>query len=126
MKRVAYVFAALFACSTTGCIATSAEHGRVLTGSSDDPFVTVEAGNVQIRSGRFYARYAVDRSTQTCWLIVGSSLAAMDCCASRRVAALHDVITWESDASCSAPPSRAPVVAPLEAQTRSGAPSLTQ
>ena len=80
--------------------ATSVEHGRVLESDVNDPFVTVEAGNVQFRGGRFFARYAVDRATQTCWLIVGTALSEMDCCATRRVAQLRAVIHWQSDATC--------------------------
>lgn len=81
----------------------SVQHGRVLALSADDPLVTVEAGNVQVHGGVLFARYVVDRATQTCWLIVGGGLAPLACCDARRVAALREVIAWEDDASCARP-----------------------
>lgn len=111
--------AALGVSLDAGC-ATSVQHGRVLEGSAEDPFVTVEAGNVQLRSGRFFARYAVDRATHTCWLIVGTSLAPMECCAARRASALREVITWESDASCGPTPEPTAPVRPLGGASATG------
>ena len=112
-RPLALATAAVAVVLASGCFRTSVQHGRELRGYDDDPFVTVEAGNVQFRMGRYYARYTVDRATHTCWLVVGGSLAPMDCCASRRVPALREVITWESDASCSRPAAPTPAVSPL-------------
>lgn len=123
-----FCLTALFA---GGCIRTSAVHGRVAAGQDSDPFVTVEAGNVEYPLGRLFARYSVDRASRTCWLMVGESLASMDCCDARRVGALQPVITWESDASCarqsaSARPEPSPSASPPRAQDASAPPTSTE
>lgn len=116
MRRLLLVIACLGLGLVGGC-QTSAQHGRVLAGDERDPFVTVEAGNVQFRGGRFFARYAVDRATQTCWLIVGTSLAQMDCCDMRRVDALRDVTSWANEATCGSSGGAASAPSPVPAAT---------
>ena len=88
----------LAAASLAGC--ASVEHGRVLESSEGNPFVTAEAGIVYIRGGLLFARYVVDPSTETCWLMVGNSVAPMRCCAARRVPALSALVTWADDETC--------------------------
>lgn len=75
--------------------------GTVHRGPDGDPFVWVEAGTLHFGLGRAHAAYVFDRATQTCWILVGESLDALDCCAARRVPAVRGIVTWESDSSCS-------------------------
>jgi hypothetical protein len=74
--------------------------GRVRTSSTDDPIVMVEAGNVPVAAGRYFARYLVDRTTETCWLMVAESVARLDCCEARRAEPLRELITWETAEGC--------------------------
>jgi len=87
----------------TGCVTTHMEPGLTRPGQGDDPFVSIEAGNVEVDGSRYFARYVVDRATQTCWMMVAGRIAPMNCCDARRAEAVREVVSWEDDASCTRP-----------------------
>lgn len=81
--------------------------GRVAT-SDQNPFVMIEAGNVEFGGGRWYTRYVVDQATQTCWLMIGASSNPIDCCRVARAAdSARPYISWLDATSCV--PADAPV-----------------
>lgn len=94
------ILVALVALSTA--CTTHMTPGTVRTGEPDNPFVSIEAGNIETHYGRLFARYIVDRATQTCWLMAYEAVAPLDCCAARRVPAVAEYVTWEDAASCAA------------------------
>ncbi|MBX3246982.1 MAG: hypothetical protein KF901_07360 [Myxococcales bacterium] len=81
------------------CLRCTMTPGTVREGR-DNPIVTIEAGNVEIRGGGFFARYLVDRATHTCWLIAYRSQSPMECCDARWVPAVAAFVTRENDATC--------------------------
>ncbi len=79
----------------------------------DSPLVTIEAGEVDTKDVTYVAWYVVDRATETCWLKLHDSGAAMDCCKLRRVEQAKPFIHWENDDTCApsvvaAPPAAEP------------------
>jgi len=98
--------------------------------------MSVRAGYV---GHRIDAVYLVDPEARTCWFLVrsykssrggdyrsgrglamGLGVAPMDCCASRHVPALRDVVTWESDASCASSGGERSADAPSPASAEPG------
>jgi hypothetical protein len=88
---------ALALSTSGGCSPT---RGTVRTGGSD-PLVVIEAGLARVHGGGFEVRYLIDRSTRTCWLVMGDSVAPLDCCALRRVEAARAHLDWDA---CAAKP----------------------
>lgn len=82
--------------------------GTVRTGDADNPFVSIEAGNIETGRGTLFARYVVDRATQTCWLMAYSTSVRLHCCEARRVPAVARFVTWEDEASCARASGSAP------------------
>ena len=101
MKKLTYPTALVLLVASLGGCSVRMTPGTLHT-MGDDPFVSVEAGNVPVNGGRMFARYVVDRATHSCWLLLGGQPTTLDCCGARRVEALTSVITWETDESCSA------------------------
>lgn len=89
---------ALAALTQWGCNPPSRETVRAGT---SDPLVVIAAGlanfgggHPAFGGGHAYVRYLIDQSTQTCWLILGDSVAPMDCCALWRVKAARPHLRW--------------------------------
>jgi hypothetical protein len=98
MHEPPHLAAAALLLALAGCQLHTTPGRRV--SAPEYPIVTVEAGDVPVAGGRYFARYLVDRTTQSCWFVIADSVAPLACCNARRVSALRDVITWENDESC--------------------------
>ena len=101
---LAFALAATAACvsSTPGVVRTDTRN----------PLVSIGAGEVDVGGGSYWrAWYVIDRATQTCWLKLGDSGAALDCCALRKVPAAAPYIQWQDDVSC-ARPGQSPLATP--------------
>ncbi len=85
--------------------------GTVRAGKSD-PLVIIEAGLARFEGGGWYVRYLIDRSTQSCWLIMGNSVAPMSCCALNRVSTARKYITWKPCGPASTSPAPRPANTP--------------
>lgn len=118
-SRAIFFAVALFA---VGCV--SSTHGRTLDGHPDSPFVAVEAGTIRLSMGHYTSAYIVDRATRTCWIRLYESHLPLRCCDARRVPALAEVITWESDATCAAAPSPPPPAPSVESAPARRGPAL--
>jgi hypothetical protein len=97
----------LFSVLIAGCVSSSP--GVVRT-TEDNPIVVVGAGEIAVGGGEYYhARYVIDRKAQVCWFFAGESVAAMDCCALRRVPEAQPFLSW---AHCPVGPVTQPLAAP--------------
>ncbi|HMJ10562.1 MAG TPA: hypothetical protein VK524_04100, partial [Polyangiaceae bacterium] len=95
-------FCAALALFTGGCY--SSKPG-VVRASSDNPMVTIGAGEIEVGSGAaYYARYLIDRRAKLCWFFAGDSVAAIDCCALSSVEEARAHLGWLDPAACNAGP----------------------
>jgi hypothetical protein len=76
--------------ASLACVPT---RGTVRAGR-EDPLVMIEAGLARFQGGGWFVRYLVDKSTRTCWLVMGSSVAPLDCCALTRVKEARSHVSW--------------------------------
>ena len=98
-RRIPFLVAAF---TLVGCGGTT-QPGLVNTAGVGS-FATVGAGNFEPNGHHDGdTRYLVDRATRTCWLQVGTALAALDCCALRRVPAAAPLLPWVTGATCATP-----------------------
>jgi hypothetical protein len=108
MNRPLVSLTASIALLLSACITSTP--GVVRT-STDNPLVSIGAGKIEVGpTAGWFVWYVIDKRTETCWMKLGDSAGAMDCCALRKVPEAVPVITWESDATCSgraAPPASA-------------------
>jgi hypothetical protein len=63
--------------------------------------VSIGAGKVEIGTTSYWrAWYLIDRGTHTCWMKVGESLGAMDCCALMGIKGAITHLTWLTGGAC--------------------------
>src|SRR5262245_31790335 len=114
MRRIALALvASLAACNT-------ARPGMVRS-SSDNPLVTIGAGDVPLGNGNPYdARYVIDQRTHLCWFTLDGVPASVDCCALAGMDEAKPYLPWA--ASSCAPPAPAAPEAPPAAPASPAAP----
>jgi hypothetical protein len=60
----------------------------------EDPLVIIAAGLTHFHGMDLPVSYLVDKSTRTCWLVISSSVAPLDCCALTRVKEARSHVSW--------------------------------